>query len=79
MAVASLLQMKLKTYSLKLMASHPLKRKSRVSPSHLITSLVFMEEFDTNRDGRVSWEEFREAMVRLKAKVNNKAAGAKEY
>lgn len=38
-----------------------------------------MEEFDTNRDGRVSWEEFREAMVRLKAKVNNKAAGAKEY
>ena len=38
-----------------------------------------MEEFDTNRDGRVSWDEFTAAMERLKEKVNNKAAGAKEY
>ena len=38
-----------------------------------------MEEFDANRDGRVSWDEFVEAMNRLKDKVNNKAAGAKEY
>jgi hypothetical protein len=38
-----------------------------------------MEEFDTNHDGRVSWTEFQEAMLRLKDKVNNKAAGAKEY
>ena len=38
-----------------------------------------MEEFDANHDGRVSWEEFQSAMVRLKDKVNNKAAGAKEY
>ena len=38
-----------------------------------------MEEFDTNRDGRVTWDEFAAAMERLKEKVNNKAAGAKEY
>ena len=38
-----------------------------------------MEEFDSNQDGRVSWEEFASAMARLKDKVNNKAAGAKEY
>ncbi len=38
-----------------------------------------MEEFDANRDGKVSWEEFRGAMDRLKDKVNSKAAGAKEY
>ena len=40
---------------------------------------MFMEEFDTNKDGRVSWDEFREAMGRLKEKVNNKAGQAKEY
>jgi hypothetical protein len=38
-----------------------------------------MEEFDANRDGRVSWDEFTSAMGRLKEKVNSKAEGAKEY
>lgn len=38
-----------------------------------------MEEFDTNKDGRVSWDEFTLAMARLRDKVNNKASGAKEY
>jgi len=38
-----------------------------------------MEEFDTNKDNRVSWDEFVSAMERLKEKVNSKAAGAKEY
>lgn len=38
-----------------------------------------MEEFDTNQDGKVSWEEFVSALERLKGKVNNKAAGAREY
>ena len=32
-----------------------------------------MEEFDVNKDGKVSWEEFRSAMGRLREKVNNKA------
>lgn len=40
---------------------------------------LFMEEFDINKDGRVSWEEFSAALNRLKEKVNSKAAGAKEY
>ena len=38
-----------------------------------------MEEFDANRDGKVTWDEFRSAMDRLKEKVNSKASGAKEY
>ena len=38
-----------------------------------------MDEFDTNRDGRVSWDEFRGAMGRLKEKINEKAKRAKEY
>lgn len=38
-----------------------------------------MEEFDTNRDGKVTWDEFVQAMGRLKEKVNNKASGAREY
>jgi hypothetical protein len=38
-----------------------------------------MEEFDANKDGRVSWDEFVSAMGRLRDKVNSKAAGAKEY
>jgi Ca2+-binding EF-hand superfamily protein len=32
-----------------------------------------MEEFDTNKDGKVTWEEFRLAMARLKEKVNGKS------
>lgn len=38
-----------------------------------------MEEFDANKDGKVSWEEFREAIDRIKNKVNEKAKTAKEY
>lgn len=38
-----------------------------------------MEEFDVNKDGKVSWEEFREAMDRIKCRVNDKAKTAKEY
>lgn len=38
-----------------------------------------MEEFDTNKDGRVSWEEFRAALGRMKEKVSQKAGNAKEY
>jgi len=59
----------------------PLEEEVKSNINHLksILYLVFMEEFDTNRDGRVTWDEFAAAMERLKEKVNNKAAGAKEY
>ena len=40
---------------------------------------MFMEEFDTNKDGRISWEEFQAALNRLRDRVNSKAEGAKEY
>ena len=40
---------------------------------------MFMEEFDTNRDGKISWEEFEAALNRLRDRVNSKASGAKEY
>ena len=40
---------------------------------------MFMEEFDTNQDGRISWEEFQAALTRLRDRVNSKAEGAKEY
>lgn len=38
--------------------------KSKQIPQTLNWTLfiVFMDEFDTNRDGRVSWEEFRNAL-----------------
>lgn len=40
---------------------------------------LFMEEFDSNKDGRISWEEFQNALNRLRERVNKKATGAKEY
>jgi len=38
-----------------------------------------MDEFDANHDGRVSWEEFQAAVDRLRERINDKAAGAREY
>ena len=38
-----------------------------------------MDEFDTNKDGKVSWDEFKNAMGHLRDKLNSKADGAKEY
>ena len=40
---------------------------------------LFMKEFDTNEDGKVSWEEFVSSMERIKEKVNKKADEGKEY
>ena len=40
---------------------------------------MFMKEFDTNQDGKVSWDEFLNSMNRIKAKMDFKAEGAKEY
>ena len=66
------------------MVSHHLKKKLKVCYSSfkyvlIYVRIVFMEEFDANKDGRVTWDEFVEAMGKMKAKVNNKASGAKEY
>ena len=41
--------------------------------------VVFMEEFDANKDGKVTWEEFREAMQKMKDRINGKAKNATEY
>lgn len=38
-----------------------------------------MEEFDLNDDGKVSWEEFKVSMERIKEKQDAKAEKAKEY
>ena len=40
---------------------------------------LFMQEFDTNQDGKVTWEEFQAALNRLRETVNKKAGTAKEY
>ena len=40
---------------------------------------LFMEEFDLNQDGKVSWEEFLKSMNRVKEKMDKKAELAKEY
>ena len=40
---------------------------------------LFMEQFDTNHDGRISWDEFRNALNVLKLQLNKKASGAREY
>ena len=38
-----------------------------------------MEEFDLNKDGKVTLDEFKQALTRLKQKMDEKASGAKEY
>ena len=40
---------------------------------------LFMQEFDLNEDGKVSWEEFKSSMTRIKEKMDEKAQKAKEY
>ena len=40
---------------------------------------LFMEEFDANHDGKISWEEFVDAIKRIKERMDMKAERAKEY
>ena len=40
---------------------------------------MFMEEFDLNQDGRVTMEEFKCALTRMREKMNNKAKKGQEY
>ena len=38
-----------------------------------------MQEFDANQDGWISWEEFVNAVDRIKQRMDMKAERAKEY
>ena len=40
---------------------------------------MFMEEFDLNQDGKVTLEEFKSALTRMREKMNAKAAQGREY
>ena len=40
---------------------------------------MFMEEFDLNNDGKVTLEEFKAALTRMRQKTNEKAAAGREY
>ena len=40
---------------------------------------MFMDEFDANQDGRVSLEEFKAALTRMRAALDNKKDAGKEY
>jgi len=40
---------------------------------------LFMDEFDLNQDGRVTWDEFVSSMTRLKEQMNEKAKKGREY
>ena len=40
---------------------------------------IFMKEFDANKDGTVTFEEFRNALCRIREEMDVKAKKAKEY
>ena len=40
---------------------------------------MFMDEFDTNKDGKVSMEEFKAALGRMRAQLDTKKDVGKEY
>ena len=40
---------------------------------------MFMEEFDANHDGKVSLEEFKNALHRMRKNLDSKSGAAKEY
>ena len=40
---------------------------------------MFMTEFDLNQDGKVTLEEFKSALTRMREKMNAKAAEGREY
>lgn len=40
---------------------------------------MFMEEFDLNNDGRVTMDEFKSALTRMRNKTAEKAAAGREY
>ena len=40
---------------------------------------MFMEDFDTNHDGKVSLDEFKTSLTRMRASLKNKDSAAMEY
>lgn len=40
---------------------------------------MFMEEFDLNQDGRVTLQEFKSSLIRMRQKMDERAAQGREY
>ena len=40
---------------------------------------MFMDEFDLNQDGKVTLDEFKSALTRMRQKMNEKAQSGREY
>ena len=40
---------------------------------------MFMEEFDLNQDGRVTLDEFKSALLRMRQKMDERASQGREY
>ena len=40
---------------------------------------IFMDEFDSNHDGKVSLEEFKNALTRMRKDLEAKSGASKEY
>ena len=40
---------------------------------------MFMQAFDTNQDGKVTWDEFCAALSKIRDQVKSQAGGAKEF
>ncbi len=57
----------------------PLEEEIESKNLNRLTLIVFMQEFDLNHDGKVTWDEFTKAMGRMKEKLDKKASGASEY
>ena len=40
---------------------------------------MFMEEFDLNQDGKVTLQEFKSALIRMREKINSQAEKGREH
>lgn len=40
---------------------------------------MFMTQFDLNKDGKISWDEFKFVLEKIKSELNTKAGNAREY
>ena len=40
---------------------------------------MFMEDFDSNHDGKISYDEFKDALSRMRTTLNSQSTVAKEY
>jgi len=40
---------------------------------------MFMTQFDLNKDGKISWDEFKFVLEKIQLEINSKAGNAREY